>query len=90
MGLEAQGVRVSSPKELRELLAPPQSALVLATSVGENEEYQAGHFLCTVGANDQHFVMVDPPRPVHLMTIEDAAKVLSRGKGYAVMVRSKN
>ncbi len=88
MGLDAEGVRVGTSGQLGELLSEPRSAVVVATSLGPREQ-RIGHFLCTVGATTGHFIVIDPPRPVHLMKVEDMGEAIVRGEGYALVIRPK-
>ncbi len=85
MGLHADGVKLSTIEQLQRVLSEPRSALVLATSLDQGE-YQAGHFFCVVGVADEYFIAIDPPRPVHLITSEDTASAITRGKGYALLI----
>lgn len=85
MGLRADGVQISTTGQLSELLGGTTSAVVVATALGEGER-QIGHFFCTVGATRDHFVVIDPPRPVHLMDARNMAQAIARGKGYALVV----
>lgn len=86
MGLSADGVQVRTADQLQEMLREPRSSAVIATSLGQGER-QIGHFFCTVGADTTHFIAIDAPRPVHLLTSEDMANAIERGRGYALLVQ---
>lgn len=86
MGIRAEGVQITETGQLAKLLSKPRSAVVVATSLGESDR-QIGHFFCTVGANSTDFIVIDPPRPVHLMTSDDMGSAVAKGKGYALFVQ---
>lgn len=86
MGIRAEGKQISTMEQLTELLREPESTVVLATQLGDSDR-QIGHFFRTVGATPKHFIVIDPPRPVHLLTGDDIGRAITAGKGYALLVQ---
>jgi|GEM_PF-2447396 len=84
MGLSANGIRLSDPDQARDLLRTPGTSLVLVTTVGRS---QTSHFFCVLGTSGDQFLVADPPRPVHFCSTSGIREAMSRGGGYAVLVR---